>query len=207
MLAFPLVGAVVQSYGWRIAWLGIAMALSVGLAPLAWTLARRGRSHWGSRSTATAWRPMSARYGSTAGRGKRRLTTGSFWVFALGAALYGLVASGIGLFNESILAERGFGPGVYYQTLVVTALTALIGNFAGGWLAERWSMPRLMALAMGVLATGLAVLPYLATVLQVMGWAVLMALGADSSWCCSSATGPVPTADATSVRFKERHKR
>ena len=42
MLAFPLVGAVVQSYGWRVAWLGIAMALSVGLAPLAWTLARRG---------------------------------------------------------------------------------------------------------------------------------------------------------------------
>ena len=83
----------------------------------------------------------------------------------------------IGLFNESILAERGFGPTVYYQTLVVTALTALIGNFAGGWLAERWSMPRLMAVAMGVLATGLAVLPHLATVLQVMGWAVLMGVG------------------------------
>ena len=105
------------------------------------------------------------------------LTTGPFWVFASGAALYGLVASGIGLFNESILAERGFGPTVYYQTLVVSALTALVGNFAGGWLAERWSMPRLMALSMAVLAAGLAVLPYLATVPQVMGWAVLMGLG------------------------------
>ena len=58
-------------------------------------------------------------------------------MFALGAALYGLVASGIGLFNESVLAERGFGPSVYYQTLVVTALTALAGNFLGGWLAQR----------------------------------------------------------------------
>ena len=103
--------------------------------------------------------------------------TPPFWVFAIGAALYGLVASGIGLFNESILAEHGFGPNVYYQSLVVTALTALVGNFAGGWLADQWSMPRLMALSMAVLAAGLAVLPYLATEPQVMGWAVLMGLG------------------------------
>ena len=177
MLAFPLVGAVVQSYGWRIAWLGIAMALSVGLAPLAWTLARRGPESLGVTVDGDRLAPDVGEVRLDGWTWQEALTTGSFWVFALGAALYGLVASGIGLFNESILAERGFGPGVYYQTLVVTALTALIGNFAGGWLAERWSMPRLMALAMGVLATGLAVLPYLATVLQVMGWAVLMGVG------------------------------
>ena len=61
----------------------------------------------------------------------------AFWIFAVGTALYGLVASGIGLFNESILAERGFGAGVYYQTLVVTAMTALAGNSpAAGWRAS-----------------------------------------------------------------------
>ena len=63
------------------------------------------------------------------------LCTPAFWIFAIGTALYGLVASGIGLFNESILAERGFGPTVYYQALVVTAMTGLAGNFLGGWLA------------------------------------------------------------------------
>jgi hypothetical protein len=40
---------------------------------------------------------------------------------ATASALYGLIASGIGLFNESILNERGFAPGTYYNTLVVTA--------------------------------------------------------------------------------------
>ncbi len=177
MLAFPLVGAVVQSYGWRIAWLSIAMALGVGLAPLAWTLARRGPESLGVTVDGDRSVPDVGEVRLDGWTWRQALTTGPFWVFASGAALYGLVASGIGLFNESILAERGFGPTVYYQTLVVTALTALIGNFAGGWLAERWSMPRLMAVAMGVLATGLAVLPHLATVLQVMGWAVLMGVG------------------------------
>ena len=80
----------------------------------------------------------------------------AFWTFSIGAALYGLVASGIGLFNESILAERGFGPEVYYQTLIVTAMTALIGNFGGGWLATRLALPNLLALSLGVLAAGLA---------------------------------------------------
>ena len=88
------------------------------------------------------------------------LATPAFWIFAIGAALYGLVASGIGLFNESILAERGFGPDVYYQTLVVTALTALIGNFGGGWLATRMPLSTLLAISLFVLALGLAALPH-----------------------------------------------
>jgi hypothetical protein len=73
-------------------------------------------------------------------RGKKALSTPAFWIFSIGAALYGLVASGIGSFNESILAERGFGADVYYQTLIVTAMTALVGNFGGGWLATRMSL-------------------------------------------------------------------
>jgi MFS family permease len=87
------------------------------------------------------------------------------------------VASGIGLFNESILAERGFGPGVYYQTLIVTAMTALMGNFGGGWLAARMPLPRLLAISLFILALGLAALPHLTTIGQVMAWATAMGLG------------------------------
>ena len=52
----------------------------------------------------------SVRTSPTARRWQEALATPAFWIFSIGAALYGLVASGIGLFNESILAERGFGP-------------------------------------------------------------------------------------------------
>jgi MFS family permease len=101
----------------------------------------------------------------------------SFWVFAIGTALYGLVASGIGLFNESILAQRGFGPTVYYQTLAVTAMTALVGNFAGGWFARRVALGRLMAVSQVILAAGVAALPYVSTRFHVIAWAVAMGLG------------------------------
>ncbi len=167
MIAFPVVGSLVQSWGWRSAWFAIGVALLAVLAPLSLVLARQAPD-------APAHPTHPTHPGFT---WQAAIATPAFWIFAIGAALYGLVASGIGLFNESILAERGFGPDVYYQTLIVTALTALMGNFAGGWLATRIPLPHLLAISLFVLALGLAALPHLTTIAQVMAWAVAMGLG------------------------------
>jgi MFS family permease len=181
MIAFPVVGALVQFWGWRAAWLFVGVALVAGLAPLSWLLARRNPEAVGlaidgdpTGQPHPANQPHSPESGYT---WLQALATPAFWLFGTGAALYGLVASGIGLFNESILAERGFGADVYYQTLIVTAMTALIGNFGGGWLATRVSLPRLLAVSLFVLAAGLAALPMVVTIGQVMAWATAMGLG------------------------------
>ena len=194
MIAFPIVGWAVQRGGWRSAWLAVGLTLLAGLAPLSWLVVRPG-----SDQGPTGVKPGSDRgqggviAGSGQGQGGVRpgsdpgltpdvslgnaLRTPAFWVFALGTALYGLVASGIGLFNESILAERGFGAEVYYETLAVTAMTGLAGNFLGGWLATRASIGNLLAASMFVLAAGLAVLPHVSTQAEVMSWAAAMGIG------------------------------
>jgi MFS family permease len=169
MIAFPLVGALVQSWGWRSAWLSIGITLLAVLAPLSLLLARTHRTHR-THSTHSTHPEFAATW-------QEAVRTPAFWCFSIGAALYGLVASGIGLFNESILAERGFNADVYYQTLVVTAITALAGNFGGGWLAMRMSLQNLLAISLFVLAAGLAALPHVTTILQVMAWATAMGLG------------------------------
>ena len=177
MIMFPLVGSTVQAYGWRVAWFGLAALLLVVLTPLAWIVVRRGPEVLGLSIDGEADAAPTVHEPLVGWHWREAVATRAFWVMALGAALFGLVASGIGLFNESILAERGFEAGIYYQSLVVTALMALVGNFGGGWIADRWSMPLLMTLAMAVLALGLAVLPHLMTVPQVMLWAALMGVG------------------------------
>lgn len=183
MMAFPLVGSAVQAWGWRRAWLGVAIALGAGLAPLAWLVVRRGPEAIGllpDGDTETAQPASSAAPAHDEVSGYRvseALATGAFWVFGIGAALYGLVASGIGLFNESILAERGFNHGVYYQSLVVTAMTGLAGNFLGGWMSSKVSLTRLMAGALLVLGAGVAALPYLSSLSHVITWAAAMGLG------------------------------
>jgi MFS family permease len=176
MIAFPIVGAVVQARGWRTAWLGIGIALVAGLTPLAWIVVRTRPEAIG----AEADRAPSRAHVTDDAEGwewTAAVSTTAFWVFAAGSALYGLIASGIGLFNESILAERGFGPSVYYQSLAVTAIAALAGNFAGSVIADRWTMPRLMCLAMLILSAGLGALPVVSTIAHVIVWSIAMGLG------------------------------
>lgn len=175
MLAFPAVGWLVQTRGWRSAWMSIGLTLLVALAPLAWLIVRRSPESCGLDPDGDA--PSNTSHPLSGHHWQAALRTPAFWLFATGTALYGLVASGIGLFNESVLAERGFGAGVYYQTLVVTAITALAGNGLGGWLAGRVALLTLLSLSLGVLAGGVLALPFVATLTHVMIWAVAMGLG------------------------------
>jgi len=180
MIAFPVVGGVVQSQGWRSAWAGVGMALLAGLAPFAWLFARRtpeavGLSIDGETVAAEGPAPPDAAEltGATPGEALR---TPAFWVFALSAAVYGLVASGIALFNESVLAEQGFDAGTYYKSLVITALLALLGNFGGGLLSRLWSPRRLLMIAMALLAGALAGLPFVTREIHVVLYAAVMGI-------------------------------
>ncbi len=174
MIAFPLVGQVVLSSGWRTAWAAIGGALVVGLAPLAWLLVRATPESVGEEmdggdgaDDARPVPPMQATLGEA-------LATPAFWIFAVASSLYGLVASGIGLFNESILAERGFAPDVYHQALAITAITGLGGNFVAGAWAERGSLRQVLVAAMLVLSAALTALPHVSTNTHVALQAVAM---------------------------------
>lgn len=175
MIAFPVVGSLVQSRGWRFAWSSVGAAILAALVPMALLLVRKNPELEPEleREPEPGTRNLEPHGYSL----RDALLTPAFWVFSIGAALYGLVASGIGLFNESILAERGFGPEVYYQTLVVTAMTGLAGNFIGGWLARFVALNRLMAVSLFVLAIGLVALPQVRAMPMVMAWALVMGLG------------------------------
>ena len=184
MIAFPIVGAVVLAHGWRLAWAAIGLALVAGLAPMAWTLVRAtpdtiGEVMDGDRAA----RPEAVQNRAPVAAGERlaasatlaeALRSPAFWVFGLASSMYGLVASGIGLFNEAILAERGFEPGVYHTALAVTAITGLAGNIVGGAWAERGSFRPVLVSSMVMLSAALAGLPHVATPMHVMAQAVVM---------------------------------
>ena len=177
MAAFPLVGAIVLSSGWRTAWAAIGAALLLVVAPVAWFLGRSRPEDVGQEMDGDASGDAVDAAGSddapafTLGGALR---TPAFWVFAIASALYGLVASGIGLFNESVLAERGFAPEIYHQALAITAITGLAGNFVAGAWAERGSLRSVLIAAMLVLGGALAGLPHVSTPLHVIVQAVAM---------------------------------
>lgn len=170
MLAFPLIGSIVLSNGWRTAWWIIGLALLFGLAPLALLLARR------SPESVSIEPDGESSHSPSDYTLAEALSTPSFWVFGIASAIYGLIASGIALFNESILAERHFDASTYYRSLVIVALTSLVGNFLGGWIASKWKMNRLLSLAMVLLAGSLFALPHVSTQMHVAIYAAVMGL-------------------------------
>src|SRR5688572_31098197 len=176
MLAFPLIGALVIESGWRETWWTVGLALMFGLAPLSLLLVRKSPESCSLQPDLDVSREHvndEATFSFTLGQALR---TPGFWVFGIAGAVYGLIASGIALFNESILAERGFDASTYHRSLVIVALTALVGNFLGGWLISRGRMNRLLAVAMILLAGSLLALPHVRTQTHVAAYAVVMGL-------------------------------
>jgi MFS family permease len=173
IIAFPVVGQVVLRFGWRQAWGGVGWFLLLALAPLAWIVVRSKPEDEGLRPDGDLTPPPSERGDLTVWAALR---SPAFWVFALASSLFGLVYSGISLFNQSILEQRGFNATTYHTVLVVSTLFGLIANFGGGWLASRWSIQRLMAVGMAVLAAALVALPHVQTLAHVVLYGIAMGL-------------------------------
>jgi MFS family permease len=179
--AFPLVGQAIQTAGWRSAWSGIGLVLIGVAAPLAWLVVRndplepsvmKRDGHDAGEKTATDVENISAQPMDLTVW--QALHSAAFWVFALSSSVFGLVYSGIALFNQSILEQRGFGASTYYLALVISTMLGLVANFAGGWLASWWPIQRLMGLGMAILAAALFVLPHVQTQLHVVLYAAAM---------------------------------
>jgi MFS family permease len=152
---------------WRTVWAGIGWVLVLGVTPVGWLLTRDI-----PRDAISDQPKGGAADGFTL---PQALRSSAFWAVGLAASYYGLIISGISLFYESVLAERGFSRDVFLSVVQLAPLVGLAFNFLGGWLGHRWSQNRLLALAMLVLCGAMAALPHLQTLAHVYLYMVAMA--------------------------------
>jgi MFS family permease len=104
------------------------------------------------------------------------LRSTAFSSLALASSVFGLVYSGIALFNQSILQQRGFHATTYHTVLGISTIVGLGANFAGGWIGFRYSIQKLMGAGMAVLAASLILLPNVRTFEHVAAYAATMGL-------------------------------
>jgi MFS family permease len=157
---------------WRPVWAGVGAAVAV--AGVLCGLLVRSRlldadaAHHGGKEDLSGPTEASLTLGQA-------LRSPAFWTFSLAISFFGMVSSGIALFNESILAERGFDKKVFLNVTLLGVPVGLAGNLVGGWLATRWPLPRLLALGVGGLALSLAAFPYVEMETQVYLYAAALA--------------------------------
>jgi MFS family permease len=170
--AFLAVGAAVKSSDWRTAWAGVGWAIICGLAPASALLLRdRPRDDRGEFASTIAPAGPSAATSATFGQA---LATPCFWVFALGSAWFLFLNSAIALFNQPLLAERGFPAETYHQMLALGALVGIVANLVGGWLAQRLPLARLLSAALILITLALLLLPAVSQLWHVCLYTVVM---------------------------------
>lgn len=157
IILFWSVGELVKTNGWRETWqwLGVAIGL---LGIVAWLYCRNPRAFASSEASDTNDNVTAPIPSATL---KTALQSPIFWVFGLSSSLFLWVSSGIGLFNEDVLAELHFDKDTYIAGLGISTFATLITNGLAGWLSMRWSLPRLMMIGMLLLAVCLGFLPFM----------------------------------------------
>jgi MFS family permease len=166
-VAFGVVGWAIREHGWRSAWTAVSAAVALGVGPLVLLLMREAPA---------PEIPVDAETPTTGYTLAQAIRTPAFWIFAGAAAVFGLVSSGLGLFQQAVLAERGFDAKTYHTVLVVTTLLALTAQLFTGWISRRCPLGVLNAVSMLFYAGALAMIPWVSSPLSLWISASLMGL-------------------------------
>lgn len=169
--AFGVIGQVIRTEGWRTAWSQVAWGLLVIMVLVLLFLREAPPA---VADAPPAAEPDPAQPAERSLTLAEALRTPAFWVFGCGTALFGLVSSGLGLFNEAILAERGYDRATYHYFLVLTTIVALAGQLVCGWISLRTSLRSLLGVAMFLYAGALVAIPLARTSFHLHLIAILM---------------------------------
>src|SRR5262249_14993167 len=153
-----------REQGWRTAWWGTGMVLICGVAPIGLLFARSTPEQCGLTADGAPANDRRDQPGEEQSLTlPATLLTPAFWVLALSLALNSLIQGGISLFGHSLVRELGFEEYFYTTIMVIATFAALPANLLTGWKAESWSLRRLVALGLVLLAGSLAGLPLVAS--------------------------------------------
>jgi MFS family permease len=160
----PLIGGyIIPNYGWRVAYLALAILTWVIIIPLALFVIRTKPADMGlypdgrqapEEAVATEALPVEAR-GLTL---RMALATSGFWLMAVAYFAGGLSSVGVVQNQAPFLEDIGFPMALAATALGGVGLGSLIGKFVFGWLCDRIPAKYVYALALSLQAGGIVVL-------------------------------------------------
>lgn len=159
-----------SGYGWRQIWCGIG--LSIMFLSLGSFLLSRNQPKKPLETNETENLP-----GYTLGQA---LKTMAFWTFGLTISIWGMISSGVSLFNVDIFKERGFAENVYFDVLSLITMVALFSKLFFGFMVRFLSLTKLLAICLFFTAIALAALPYSNKYWHAMAYGLTMGISSGA---------------------------
>ncbi len=138
-LAPVLAGALIDSVGWRLAYVGMALISAVVAVTMITVFVRaRAERHINGRlvkETQVAGRDVSLELpGLTI---QEAVRTRQFWRITLGLGLVGIVVIGLQVHLVPMMTDRGLSDAQAASLLVIFGLSSLVGRVVGGFIIDR----------------------------------------------------------------------
>jgi MFS family permease len=168
MAAFGLIKYLFEKAGWqwKQVWVGIGWAV-IAFGVIGTMLVPR-------TNIPTASINQEGKLSETGSTLIQALRTPAFWVFAIGTSFYGMVASGMSLFHQSLLEERGFERSVFLTITIISPMIGLAANLLTGFLATRIRLGVLLAISLTLQSLALFAFPHVSTLMHVYLYASAM---------------------------------
>lgn len=168
-------GRLIEDLGWSVAWRGLGWTI-VALAVCFWFLAADRNSSELKVASEPEAEASSDTNSELTWTLSKSLKSPAFWILVFGCAAFNLVWSGVTLFNESIVAERGLDQSASVEIMAILTGVGLIANLVAGALATRERVLKLLCVGLIFLAIGLFGFAQLSGVFAARFYAVAIGL-------------------------------
>ncbi|MTI96400.1 MAG: MFS transporter [Firmicutes bacterium] len=150
----PLNTWIIQTYHWQLGWQVWALLLLTVMAPTAWLLIRNRPEDIGllpDNKSAPEKTETEQPVSDNSWTVREAMGTRAFWLLLFCVTIPSAINTGITFHLASIMQDRGFAidaaPVVAASVLSTLAITQLPCNFIAGWLADKFRVHLLMAIA------------------------------------------------------------
>ena len=174
----PLIHLLISNYGWRGAWVGLAILVWAVLLPVAVLLVRRSPVSIGLRpdgGAALPRRDVTAGNASTSDWPLRRaIRTRAFWLMLVASSSPSLISTALVFHQVDVLSTRSIGPGFSSAVLSVMGPASFVGVLVAGFLADRFPNRYLLAFSQLLLMGAPVLVMFLTTSWQALVYGAMI---------------------------------
>lgn len=182
--------AVIETVGWRTAWLVLAGVIALTVVPIGWFGMIDRPSDLGLEPDGGQIGETDAVLAETSATRSEALRTPRFWILVAASSSVGMLATALNFHQISLLGDAGLSATQAAAMFLPQFVGTAIAGVAFGWLSDRLTGRALIPMSMGILASTLLLAANLGSGLTIAAYALTLGAAGGASRSIGSTLMP-----------------